>query len=529
MIRRALLGLAAGGLVAASVPPIGVWPSGIIGLALLYRAISWDEGTRGEGARRPGAAGAGRSRRRAWEGRLGRYGAGAVAGLGLFGVTLYWATEFSVPGYVLLVLVEAAFWGLAAAAVPRGRARLPGFVAAMVLASALRHRVPFGGMPLGGIFLGQVGGPLLNVARLGGPPGMVAVAAAAGAGLAEVEAALAARTPGPSGTLPVQRLVGPLSIALAAAVTLVGVISPSGGRPTGYLAAAGVQSGGERGTRAIYTNPLTVFRAQLAASAPLLTRPGRGGRGGQAGPGLVVFPEDVVALTRALRGSPQDRAMAGLARSLGATVVAGVTEPVGAKRFYNLAVAWSAAGHIVARYDKVHRVPFGEYIPLRGLLSHVVNLSAVPRNAIAGHGPGILRTPAGPLGTLISYEVFFADRGRDAVQAGGTVLLVPTNDSSYATDQVPAQELAASRAQAVEEGRNLLQVAPTGYSAVIDQRGRVQQLSVLGRRQVLLAKLATRTGRTLYSAVGDRPLEAAAAAVLLAAWAAALVPVRRSG
>src|SRR5205807_9327393 len=95
------------------------------------------------------------------------------------------------------------------------------------------------------------------------------------------------------------------------------------------------------------------------------------------------------------------------------------------------AVAWGPGGRIVGRYDKVRRVPFGEYVPLRGLVRHLADLSAVPRDARPGRGPGLLRTPAGPLGVLVSYEVFFEDRARAAVGAGGEVLLVPTNASSY--------------------------------------------------------------------------------------------------
>ena len=77
-------------------------------------------------------------------------------------------------------------------------------------------------------------------------------------------------------------------------------------------------------------------------------------------------------------------------------------------------------------FEKVHRVPFGEYVPFRGLFSHLANLDAVPRDAIPGRGSGLMRTPAGPLGILVSYEVFFADRGRSSVRAGAQLLVVPT-------------------------------------------------------------------------------------------------------
>jgi len=151
----------------------------------------------------------------------------------------------------------------------------------------------------------------------------------------------------------------------------------------------------------------------------------------------------------------------------------------------------------------------------------VADTSAVPRDAVPGSGPGILRTPAGDLGVLVSYEVFFADRARDAVRAGGRLLLVPTNAASFETSQVPAQEVAAARLRAVESGRDLVQAAPTGASAIIDRDGRVVARSTLGRREVLRGTVTLRTSRTIYTTIGDGPLLALAAATLCGAWALA--------
>ncbi len=119
---------------------------------------------------------------------------------------------------------------------------------------------------------------------------------------------------------------------------------------------------------------------------------------------------------------------------------------------------------------------------------------------------------------MISYEVFYADRGRSAVRAGAQVLIVPTNTSSYATAQVPTQEIAASEVQAVQQGRDLLQAAPTGYSAWITQRGVLLDRSVLGARQIVPATLDLRSGWTLYVRWGDTPALVVAALALVAGW-----------
>ena len=257
-------------------------------------------------------------------------------------------------------------------------------------------------------------------------------------------------------------------------------------------------------------SPATVFAAQVVATGVVARI--------KPHPTLVLWPEDVVALARPLRGSSQSLQMSRMARRLHATLAAGVTEPASSTTFRNEIVVWAPDGRIVGTFEKVHRVPFGEYVPYRSLIAHVADLSGVPTDAVPGRGTGLLRTPAGPLGTLVSFEVFYAGRSRTSVRAGAELLIVPTNTSSYGTAQVPTQEVAADAVQAVETGRDLVQSAPTGYSTVVDQRGRVLQRSVLGRRQVLTATVALRRGFTPYDHWGDLPVLLLAAVALGAGW-----------
>jgi apolipoprotein N-acyltransferase len=230
----------------------------------------------------------------------------------------------------------------------------------------------------------------------------------------------------------------------------------------------------------------------------------------------------VVDTPGAFAGSEEARRLAGLARQRRTTLVVGVVEGAGPRRFRNAAVAFDPDGRLLGRYDKVPRVPFGEYVPARELFSRVADLSGVPRDAIPGRGRGLLRTPAGPLGVTISFEVFFADRARAAARAGAGLLLVPTNASSYRGQLVPAQELAAAQLRSREIGRAVLQAAPTGYSAVISHAGRVLDRSALGERSVQSRVLRARSGLTPYARVGDLPI-----IVLAVAGAAGAMPRRR--
>lgn len=440
-----------------------------------------------------------------WRARLA---IAAVAGLSLYVPGLWWMRDFSLPGYGLAVLVEAAIVALALSVVPGTGPwrRAAAFAAALVLAEAFRGAWPFGGLPLAGIDLGQVDGPLVDVARLGGRLLLVGVVGAAGAGLGLVAQTLLSHEPRPKGWSQKVASVAPwlVSLGLVVGLAVAGHVGADGST-AGSLRVAVVQGGGPRGLRAVDADPERVFEAHVAATQDV-----------KQPVDLVLWPEDVVDVNRPLAGSEQEDILSALAAELGATLVVGIVEDVGDDGFRNAAVAWGPDGRKLDRYDKVHLVPFGERIPLRSLVERVADVSAVPRDAIAGRGPGVLSTPAGRLGVMISYEVFFADRARAATRAGGRVLLVPTNASSFVDAQVPAQELAAARLRAVETGRWVLQAAPTGYSAVIDQRGRVVSRTPLGTRALRHQTVVERTGRTLAVAIGDTPVYLGCLAMLVA-------------
>ena len=315
------------------------------------------------------------------------------------------------------------------------------------------------------------------------------------------------------------------TVGVVALVALVGTgaaaaHAPDGGPAVGAVTAAAVQGGGARGFAKSQVDPAVVLAAAVAATEPL-TRRTRG-----SGPRLVLWPEDVVALDGPLDGSTEEAALARLAVSLDATLVVGVTETLSDTSFRNEVVAFGPDGTVTGRFEKVHRVPFGEYVPYRSFFARLGDLSAVSRDAVPGTGTGLLATPVGPLGAMVSYEVFYAGRGRASVRAGAQLLIVPTNTSSYATAQIPTQEIAASRVQAVQQGRDLLQAAPTGYSAWIDHRGDLLARSVLGARQVVPAVLERRTGTTLYVRWGDAPALAVSGLALVVAW---WLAVRRAG
>ncbi|WP_431281099.1 apolipoprotein N-acyltransferase [Humitalea sp. 24SJ18S-53] len=166
---------------------------------------------------------------------------------------------------------------------------------------------------------------------------------------------------------------------------------------------------------------------------------------------------------------------------------------------FNSLVALDSDGLVQGTYDKAHLVPFGEYMPLRGLLP--IRLVHGSRDFSAGPGRVVVPLPGlPPAGPLICYEVIFPGEVVGADRPGW--LLNVTNDGWFGVSTGPYQHLAAARLRAVEEGLPLARAAQTGISAVIDARGRVVGRLGLDTAGVLVAPLPGALPPTVFARAG---------------------------
>ena len=461
--RRPAAAVASGVLLTAALPPFGWWPLAILGGALLVHLV---------------------------EDQTGRHRAlvAYAAALGFLVPGLWWMHEFTAPGYVLACLFEGS---IVAGGLLLGRGwTLP---AGVVVAESLRASWPWGGVPVPTVAQTQIGGPLAQVARLGGELLITTTV---------VVAALALREAWRRRWIP----AGACAAAVVL-VTLLGYVAPRGHR-VGSIAIAAVQGGGPRGTRAINTDDALVYQRHLEASESI-----------EPGVDLVLWPEDVVDVDEPILTTAEGRELSAVARRLHAVLIAGIVEGGEAEAqssvFINFAQAWGPRGEPLDRYEKNRRVPFGEFIPFRSIIDKLGDVSAVPRDARIGRGHGVIKTPVGTAGVVISWEVFFSDRARDAISHGGEVLLGPTNAASFSNAQMPSLELGAARLRAIETGREGVQAAPTGFSAVITKNGHVRTHSDLGKQTVLVERVDLRRGQTIYTRLGDGPFFLTALAVLV--------------
>jgi len=237
---------------------------------------------------------------------------------------------------------------------------------------------------------------------------------------------------------------------------------------------------------------------------------------------LVVWPENSIGSPFEPDGNPDvDAALSAEAVRLGAYLIVSGTRSAGPENFYNVNTVYAQNGSKVGEYQKRHPVPFGEYVPLRGVLDFIPQLEAVPRDMVRGNGPVVFETPRGAIGTLISFEGAFSRLVRSEAQTGSQLLVIATNESSYGAGPASDQLIGIARVNAAAVGQDLVHAAITGKSAFVTAAGEVGETSELFREQVLEGRVRFRSaGPTIFTRFGDWLALVAIAGGL----AAALVP-----
>jgi len=502
--RLALPVALAGGLaLAAAFPPVGAWPLAAAGPALLAVAL-WRRTLRGSLA------------------------VGLVFGLAFFVPLLSWLVNVAWYVWVTLALVEAMIFAVLTAG-QRLLLRLRAWPLAVagwwVAAEAVRARWPYA-FPWGRLAMSQPGAPTARWAAIGGAPLLTFVVALAGGCLAWLLLA-----PGHGiARRPAARRRGMPALAFAAAAGLAvggGLLPVDQATPGGPTASVAAIQGDVPHARNLpdllraatvtqnHANATETLAAQVAARS----RPA---------PDVVIWPENSTDLDPGL--NPASYAMIQRAvDAIGRPVLVGA---VLQNPLRNAGQLWLPGRGPVAVYIKRQLVPFGEYIPFRGLLSHLTPLTALqPVDFTAGHRAVVFRLGKIRLGDVICYEVGFDGLVSAEVTAGANLLAVQSNDADFELDGQPGesqQQVAMARIRAIESDRSVVYASTTGESALIAPDGSLIAHSGLWRRAVLQARVPLRSSLTLADRVGGWPEYLITFLVLAAlAWATASGVMRR--
>ena len=465
---RYFAALGSGALVAFSLPPWGWWPLAFIGIAIFARITT-----------------SGITRKRT------QFLLGTIFAFGWFAPGMCWMWFLTPPGYVIAVILFAAFHGVASVVGSRSMYPLVALPLAHALAETFRFSFPFGGVPLASLAISQSASPLVGIVRIGGPLLLTFCVLQIGFALSQLVVAPKLKHLAVFG-------------ATVALVVCAGFVAPNGSDTGETRTIAAVQGGGPQGTLAINTNPRDVVERHLAATRTITS----------TNLDMVIWPENVIDVAD-FYDSVERVEIAEQAARLNAPFVVGITEDMNARYFTNAQIVVNEDGTLGDRYDKVRRVPFGEFVPLRGLLETLgAPVDRIPRDALAGSDIAQLQVDDTTVGVVISWEVFFSGRANEGVEAGGSVLVNPTNGSSYTGTILQTQQIASSRLRAIENGRWLVQVSPTGFSAFISPTGEVFDRTGVSQQRVLERTISLRSGRTLYSNLGDLPFIVLMVAVL---------------
>ena len=452
MRRSSFLLVLAGLLVAASMPPWGWWPLGFIGIAL-YGSVAVQR-------------------------REKTFSTGFLFAAAWFLPSMAWMWFLTAPGYIVAILIFCVMHGvasyIAATLSNSDSSHRTALIICHSLAEVLRLSFPFGGVPLATLAIGQVSGPLADLAPLMGVIGITT---------ATLYLALTHRKF--------------RAICVVGFLVLLGNTWNSTHSAGRTLNLSIIQGGGEQGTHAIDTNPRDVFDVHMAATKTLQPNQERD---------AVIWPENAISITNQglFFESPEYTEIAQQAERLNVPFVVGITEDAGEGQFTNAQVVVNTDGSVTGRYDKVRLVPFGEYMPMRSLLKAIgAPTDLVPRDARAGDSRGWLDVADTRASVAISWEIFFGGRVNEGVADGATFIINPTNGSSYTWTILQTQQIAASRLRALEQGRDVVQISPTGFSAFIDSFGVVHERTSISEQRVVERSVQLRSGRTVYSRMGN--------------------------
>jgi apolipoprotein N-acyltransferase len=486
LVLRTAVSAVGGILMWAAFPPRNLWFLGIVSLAFLAVALKDVV----------------RFREGFWY--------GFVYGLGFFLPLLPWIGVYVGPlPWVALAVVMSLYTGLFGVMAARTTS-WPGapvwFAVMWVTVEWARSSFPFGGFPWGRTAFGQVGGPMLSLASIGGAPLVSFAVALTGAALAATVGAVARRPLRWRAVVPALILVLVTPIAAAALWPEVDSRNTSEDNITiaaiqGNVPRLGLDFNDQR--RAVLDNHVReTYRLAEAVDAGDVPRPD-----------IVVWPENASDIDPTANEDAAEEITAASA-AVGAPIMVGtlIRNPDG--RPTNTVLVWDGrrgdSDQITDRYDKQIIQPFGEYLPWRSFFTHFSSYADQAGNFRAGTGPGVVEVDTSrgktvTVGVSTCWEIAFDRSARKAVRSGAEFLAVPTNNATFGRTQMTYQQLAMSQVRAVEHGRAVVVAATSGVSAIIAPDGQTAARSGFFEPAMLQGTIPLHTDETIATKIGPWP------------------------
>lgn len=411
----------------------------------------------------------------------------ASFGFGFFGALLSWVSIAGWLAWAVLLVVQVPFlaifgalWGpLSDRTGAAGRIALAG--GAWAGLEYLRSIFPVGGFTWGQLAQSQHDVAwVLEWAALGGGLVLAGVLVAVNAAVAELARN---RTVDRRVVLPALVIVGAVLVPLMSSFFYVaGDVEP--------LKIAIVQGNADPAVPQTFEKELRILRSHVRLTEGL-----------DEDVDLVVWPESAIGIDPDVE--IVRKLLARAATAAGVRMIVGGIEDVDADRYRVSAFLVEPDGTIVERYRKTHLVPFGEYVPFRDGLGWLPILDQVPRDAVAGEAGALFSIEGIDVAPVISYEGDFGSLVRSRIAAGGDILLVATNTSTWLHTWASAQHVAFSQVRAAENATPVVHAAISGISAFVSDRGEVLARTSLYEAETLVRAVPPRVSSTPYTLLGD--------------------------
>lgn len=430
-----------GGLNAGAFPALGWWPLIFLGTGMILWALR------------------GRS---VWGSLL----VGLIGGFAFFGTHILWLTVYLGPiPWLALAGLESIFFALGAALIAVAwrvapliwttrRSRIAGIPLALAGLWTLREAVtsvwPYGGFSWGRLAFSQSDSPFASLVSWVGVSGLSFLLAWLSALvlqlLLEVGFEWSAR-----------------GIVATAAVLVLVAVPAWAAAPSGTMTVAAVQGNADAGLFAQHP-PGTTLDDHLQATVPLF--------GSKAD--VVVWPENAADVDP-LRNPQSAQVLDFVSERMHAPLVTGTITEDTKGRVFNSLLLWESGKGAVQQYDKIHPVPFAEYLPDRSFWYPLAPnlLDMVPRDYSFGQRSNVFDINGIRAGVAICFDIVDDSLVRRMIDGGADLILAPTNNADFGHSDESRQQVAIARLRAIETGRSVVNISTVGMSAMFAPDGSV--------------------------------------------------------
>jgi apolipoprotein N-acyltransferase len=394
-------------------------------------------------------------------------------------LTLRWAGTFVglLPVFFLVVLQSLFYLPLGFISYKRKRySRVWLILPILLCADEFRSLFPFAGFGWNRIAFSQADAPYLKAAQYLGDSSLAFIAIALGIALY----LLCAQAQN-------------LSVALVLLITTLIVLIPNTDAGKGSIAILGVQGNVPRLGLDFNSRAQEVFNYHIKETKKAL-------RSLESKPDLIVWPENSVDVDPFINASVNEN-ISEIARKNQVPIIVGAVLRSNAGPI-NASIMWNTRGKVVSTYKKRVLTPFGEYIPVRSIAQIV---SPLARNVVdfqAGKVVNAHATRELKVGPILCYEVI-NDYAVGSMSRISNILIIQTNNATFATSAQSFQQLNISRIRAVENNRWTMSVSTTGVSAVINNQGKVEEITKINQPDYLYSRVIPISSQSLANKLGN--------------------------